>query len=271
MKFVSREDPQFKANLHSHTNLSDGNLTPEQSVEAYKAQGYQILALTDHEAPRTHHRFTGEDFLMLTGYEAYIRPSAECKLDRFGPEIHLNLFAKDPDNLTYIAYDPNFCKYMSEEEAQKLPKSRDLGPRRYSPEYIQAFIDCAVENGYLVSYPLDHFLNDSFGSWTMVIAPDLSYGSVISALEQGKFYASTGPKIHDLEISGGKAKLECSAAVRVTMHCSMKYCRNVCNADGSELYSAEFDIPENASYVYFTVWDKQGKRAHTHAFRRGEF
>lgn len=335
MKFVSREDPQFKANLHSHTTLSDGNLTPEQSVEAYKAQGYQILALTDHEAPRTHHRFTGEDFLMLTGYEAYIRPSAECKLDRFGPEIHLNLFAKDPDNLTYIAYDPNFCKYMSEEEAQKLPKSRDLGPRRYSPEYIQAFIDCAVENGYLVSYnhpcwsmerpedilnlngcfslevfntcsttesgceenmalydallrrgkfwhlhgaddnhnvyPLDHFLNDSFGSWTMVIAPDLSYGSVISALEQGKFYASTGPKIHALEISGGKAKLECSAAVRVTMHCSMKYCRNVCNADGSELYSAEFDIPESASYVYFTVWDKQGKRAHTHAFRRGEF
>ena len=152
MHFISRADNQFKANLHSHTTLSDGSLTPEQSVEAYKSHGYQILALTDHEAPYAHHCFTTDEFLMLTGYEAYIRPSAECIIDRFGPEIHMNLFAKDPDNLTFIGYDPNYCKYLSDEYVRSLPMSRDLGPRRYSPEYIQSFIDCAVENGYLVTY-----------------------------------------------------------------------------------------------------------------------
>lgn len=335
MKFVSREDRQFKANLHSHTTLSDGNLTPERSVAAYKAAGYQILSLTDHEAPRTHHCFTTEDFLMLTGYEAYIRPSPDCIIDRYGPEIHLNLFAKDPDNVTFIGYDPKFCKYISEEEAAKLPKSRDLGPRRYTPEYIQDFIDCAVENGYLVSYnhpvwsmeqvadilnlnncfslevfnscsvtesgcednlalydaflrrgkfwylhgaddnhnfaPLGDYRTDSFGAWTMVIAPELSYQAVIEALEKGSFYASTGPKIYDLEISNGKAKLECSEAVRVTMHMSPKFCKNVWNADGSVLYAAEFDVPEDAPYVYFTVWDKQGRKAHTRAFTREAF
>lgn len=335
MKFVSRNDRQFKANLHSHTTLSDGNLTPEQSVEAYKAKGYQILALTDHEAPRTHHGFTTDDFLMLTGYEAYIRPSSECIIDRFGPEIHLNLFAKDPDNLTFIGYDPNFCKYLSQEEAEKLPKSRDLGPRCYSPEYIQEFIDCAVENGYLVSYnhpcwsmersedilnlngcfslevfntcsvtenghednlalydaflrrgkfwylhgaddnhnfaPLGDYLTDSFGAWTMVIAPELTYQAVISALEKGNFYASTGPQIYDLQIQDGKAKLEFSEAVRVTMHMSPKFCRNVWNSDGSTFCQAQFEIPADVSYVYFTVWDKQGKKANTRAFTREEF
>lgn len=335
MNFISSNDCQFKANLHAHTTLSDGKLTPEQSVKAYREKGYQILALTDHEAPCAHHGFTTEDFLMLTGYEAYIRPSSECKLDWFGPEIHLNLFAKDPDNLTFIGYDPNFCKYCSREYAESLPKSRDLGPRRFKPEYIQSFIDCAVENGYLVSYnhpvwsmdrtedilnlngcfslevfntgsmmicgyeenlalydallrrgkfwylhgaddnhntvPLKDPLSDSFGSWTMVIAPELTYPAVIEALEKGRFYATTGPEIRELKICDGKVSIGCSPAVRITMHMSPKYCRNVWNPDGSEFTSAEFDIPEDAPYVYFTVWDKTGKKAHTHAFTREEF
>ena len=335
MNFISRDDRQFKANLHSHTTLSDGNLTPEMSVEAYKAQGYQVLALTDHEAPYVHHRFTTDEFLMLTGYEAYIRPSSECIIDRFGPEIHINLFAKDPDNVTFIGYDPNYCKYLSEEYVRSLPKSRDLGPRQYNPEYIQNFIDCAVENGYLVSYnhpcwsmerpedvlnldnifslevfnncsvtenacednlalydallrkgkfwylhgaddnhnfvPLDDYLNDSFGAWTMIIAPELSYSAIIDALENGKFYASTGPTIHSLSIQEGKARLEFSDAVRVIMHASPKYCKNVWKPDGSEFNCAEFEIPDFVPYVYFTVLDKNGKKAYTHAFLHEEF
>jgi len=335
MNYISKEDRQFKANLHAHTVLSDGKLTPEESVEAYKARGYQVLALTDHEAPHTHHSFTTQDFLMLTGYEAYIRPSSECKLDWFGPEIHLNLFAKDPNNLTFIGYDPNFCKYCSQEYVQSLPKSRDLGPRKFDPEYIQSFIDCAVDNGYLVSYnhpvwsmdraedilnlngcfsmevfntgsmmisgfeenmalydallrrgkfwylhgaddnhntvPLEDPLSDSFGSWTMIIAPKLDYHSVIAALEQGRFYASTGPDIRELSIHDGKAYICTSPAVRITMHMSPKYCKNIWNPDGSEFCSAEFEIPANAPYVYFTIWDKHGRKAHTRAFSREEF
>lgn len=335
MNFISRDDRQFKANLHSHTTLSDGNLTPEQSVEAYKAHGYQILALTDHEAPYVHHRFTTEDFLMITGYEAYIRPSSECIIDRFGPEIHMNLFAKDPDNLTFIGYDPNYCKYLSEDYVKSLPLSCDLGPRQYSPEYIQNFIDCAVENGYLVTYnhpcwsmersedilnlnnifslevfnqcsvtenacednlalydallrrgkfwylhgaddnhnfaPLGDYLSDSFGAWTMILAPELTYSAIIEALENGRFYASTGPIIHSLEINDGRAKLEFSNAVRVIMHASAKYCKNVWKPDGSEFNCAEFEIPDFVPYVYFTVLDKSGKKAYTHAIRREEF
>ena len=39
---------------------------------------------------------------MLTGYEAYIRPSPTCEFDLFKPEIHLNLLAKDPHNTAII-------------------------------------------------------------------------------------------------------------------------------------------------------------------------
>lgn len=335
MDFVSKEDRQWKANLHCHSNLSDGRMSPEALVQAYKERGYHILAITDHEAPYDHSRFTEKGFLMLTGYEAYIRPSAQCILDHFGPEIHLNLFAREPGNLTFIGYDPNFCKYLPKAYGDSLPKSRDLGPRRYDPAYIQEFINTASENGYLVSYnhpcwsmeraedilnlngcfslevfntgsmkingyeenmalydsllrrgkfwylhgaddnhnavPLDDFLSDSFGSWTMVIAPELSYSAVVESLEKGRFYATTGPEIYSLKISGEEASIECSDAVRVTMHMSPKYTRIAYNPDGSDLHEASFRIPEDAPYVYFTVQDRQGRKAHTHAFPREAF
>ena len=45
---LSKDKKQYKANLHSHSNLSDGKLSPTEMKELYKANGYDILAITDH-------------------------------------------------------------------------------------------------------------------------------------------------------------------------------------------------------------------------------
>ena len=48
-KFLIAEEGNFyKANLHCHTTVSDGSMTPEEVKAHYKAAGYSILALTDH-------------------------------------------------------------------------------------------------------------------------------------------------------------------------------------------------------------------------------
>ncbi len=78
MDFIKKGAPQFKANLHSHSTLSDGDLTPEEMIAAYKERGYSILSITDHEAPYDHTDKSTEDFMLLAGWEAYIRPSAVC-------------------------------------------------------------------------------------------------------------------------------------------------------------------------------------------------
>ena len=128
--YIAPGAKQYRANLHSHTNLSDGTLTPEQMVQAYQEKGYSILAITDHEAPYDHTALSTDDFLLLTGYEAYIRPSPTCEFDLFKPEIHLNLLAKDPHNTAIIGWDPNFCKYMPLEVAEHQREHKgDLGPR----------------------------------------------------------------------------------------------------------------------------------------------
>ena len=39
----------YKTNLHCHTNVSDGRLSPAEVKELYMAHGYSIVAYTDHE------------------------------------------------------------------------------------------------------------------------------------------------------------------------------------------------------------------------------
>ena len=41
---------QHKANLHTHTTVSDGRMNPHEVIDRYHALGYTVLALTDHNA-----------------------------------------------------------------------------------------------------------------------------------------------------------------------------------------------------------------------------
>ena len=41
-------DHWYRGNLHTHTTVSDGRKTPEETKAAYKAAGYDFLAITDH-------------------------------------------------------------------------------------------------------------------------------------------------------------------------------------------------------------------------------
>lgn len=148
---LSSEKKQFKANLHCHSIHSDGKMTPEQLKEAYKAHGYDILAITDHCSPNDHTALSDPDFLMLTGYEAYIR-STTGKSTPYRGEVHLNLFARDPHNQKFINYNSGYCKYLTPEQQEQLDRVGSERPREYTTEYINEFINTAVENGYLVSY-----------------------------------------------------------------------------------------------------------------------
>ena len=50
IKHLLPENGQFyKANLHVHTNISDGKLSPEEVKKAYMEKGYSIVAFTDHD------------------------------------------------------------------------------------------------------------------------------------------------------------------------------------------------------------------------------
>lgn len=163
---------QYKANLHCHSVLSDGRKTPQELKKMYKEAGYSILAITDHERPTQHQQLSDADFLLLTGYECYIRPRAVY--DAYEKEVHLNLFARDPANVKMICFDERYCRYLLRDNAlDTVTPAGEPEQREFSVDYINHYIQTARENGYLVAY------NHPY--WSMEAEADiLSYEGIFS-------------------------------------------------------------------------------------------
>ncbi|MBQ2757248.1 MAG: hypothetical protein IJF31_02070, partial [Clostridia bacterium] len=123
-----------------------------------------------------------------------------------------------------------------------------------------------------------HSISDAFGGWVMVKAQDLGYGTVIKALEQGDFYASTGPAINELYVEDGVVHISTSEAVTIAMISNYRYHRKRRAKEDQLLTEASFDlnafIKQNEEYEYarwapwvrFEVRDARGDLAWTRAY-----
>ena len=171
---ISPNKKQYKANLHCHSILSDGCKTPCELKEMYKEKGYSILAITDHERPYQHQRLSDSEFMLLTGYECYIRPDPDGKYDPYNEEVHLNLFARDPMNVKMICFNDKYSRYLKRDNAvSSLLRVGSERPREFTREYINEYIRTARDNGYIVAY------NHPY--WSMQSEADiLSYEGIFS-------------------------------------------------------------------------------------------
>lgn len=315
----------FKANLHTHSTISDGKMTREAVKEAYKALGYQILCLTDHNVTVNHSDMNEHDFLMLTGVEINVSPPGTTAFS--GPTYHLNLIAREPDNLwspsRIFRKFPEAAKYEDKMQCEEM----DL---QYNPDSINAMIAKANEKGFLVMYnhptwscqtypdyaPLQglwgmelrnseccllghnennfrvykdlltlgkrvfplgtddtHYPRAVGLSWIMVGAAELSYGSVIKALEQGDFYMSCGPQITGLYVEGDVLKVICSDAQQIRMETHGRFSKAVFS-EGEPLRGAEFPLDtffakadgDPDAFIYITVTAPDGTYATTRPY-----
>ena len=137
----------FKTNLHTHSTISDGKLSPEEVKAGYKAKGYQVLCLTDHNVIVDHSAMNEPDFLMLTGMEINYNAAPYRRLD--GKTYHFNLIAKRPDNL----WSPWNARgnYANAQEYNKLIQFENMD-MRYEVDITNEMITKANEMGFLVMY-----------------------------------------------------------------------------------------------------------------------
>lgn len=265
----------YKANLHMHTTVSDGYLTPEDTKKVYMSAGYSIVAYTDHTHFCPHNELSDEHFLAINSVEVHALEDCyeHWTLNRV---YHLNLYAKDPDMNEEFVFDPH----------------------HYSLEWANEIIERANRKGFLVCYnhpvwskqnyedyaslkglwavenyntgcvlvgdedtmqPIDDLLRkgekvfpvatddthieaDLFGGWIDVKADDLQYKTVMNALERGDFYASTGPAIRELSIENGILHVACSPAATVNVHSERIYGKHKKAMNGELLTEVEFDL-----------------------------
>ena len=131
-RYLLKPYPSYKANLHCHSIHSDGNLTPEDLKTAYMAEGYSIIAYTDHRVYHWHKELTDENFLALAAYEVDMNewPDIPDSFDRV-KTYHLNMYDKHPE----------------------AGKTAVLPERRYGDvHYLNQYIESMRQAGFLVCY-----------------------------------------------------------------------------------------------------------------------
>lgn len=145
----------YKANLHTHTILSDGSQSPEEVKKQYKERGYSVVAFSDHEVMIPHPELKDEDFLPLTSYEVAINDNSRRTDDySFIKSCHMNLFAPEEDCAVSPIFNENqiwkriehIKAYISEEQKKV---AFDLG---YTTEAFNNMIAAANAAGFLVSF-----------------------------------------------------------------------------------------------------------------------
>lgn len=169
-KYLLPQDAHYyKANMHSHTMVSDGNFEPDEMKEVYMAQGYSIVAYTDHDVIVDHSDLTDESFVAITSGEyaiadnevspvaIYPKSGADMEFS-YKKVVHMNLYAKDPHNTFHVAYNP---KYLSGRARNHAPdeahRDGEDFERVLSTEGLNQIIKMAKDAGFLVTFNHPHW------------------------------------------------------------------------------------------------------------------
>ena len=158
----------FKANLHCHSTLSDGRLTPEQLKKYYKQKGYSVLAITDHEHLNDNSYLDDKDFLTITSCEIAIKqfPNDSTLKNLDMKVCHLNLYAKKQSN-TYNFFYNSVADHFSKPEVRKRLQKPDCEYERVYGAYgINKIIKDANDNGFFVCYNHPRWSLENYGDYS---------------------------------------------------------------------------------------------------------
>ena len=323
----------YKANLHCHTNISDGRKTPEEIKQIYKDLGYSVVAYTDHDVFIRHDELTDDSFLALGGFEMEVEDFSKdlrwakrkcCHMcfialekdNDIQPMWHREkyLFGNSKENAFRVKFDENEPDYVRFFSGEAISEMMNIGRNKgffvtynhptwsledfsdyikyrgmhafemfnggclaagyddYNPRVYDDIlrsgnkIYCVGSDDNHNGAPDDSRRFDSGWAFTVIKADKLEYRTITKALEDGNFYASEGPEIHELWYEDGKVYIKCSEADRVNCNCGSRLAKTELSENGVPVTEACFEVPNDCVFFRLTVIDKSGKHACTNAY-----
>ncbi|MCB9451136.1 MAG: CehA/McbA family metallohydrolase [Anaerolineaceae bacterium] len=282
----------YKGNLHTHSTISDGRLTPEEVCKLYASLGYDFIALTDHFMEQFNfpvadtRAFRTETFTTLFGAELHAGQTELGQLwhilavglpldfaptppDETGPEIAARALAAG----AYVAVAHPAWYHLTETDVLSL------GPDVHAIEIFNGtshdhndaadswpIMDVLLERGYRYTACAtdDAHIRRSRGDvglgWVQVKSESLDPDALLAALKAGHYYSSTGPQIFDVQVKrGAKITIHSSPAERIFV---VGNGYEALSAFGNGIREAEFDLSHfDSPYCRVIVRDKNGGRA----------
>jgi hypothetical protein len=282
--------------LHAHTTNSDGELPPDMLVRHYEWAGYDVLAITDHWVrtvePSTRKLLVipstelnavanGHDAHVLAlGVEADPEPP-----DAFAPLDDVVAWILENRGVPYLAHtywsglrtsEWEACEGLVGIEVWNTGCELEIGRGDSSVHWDEA-LEAGRALFALATDDSHHPGYDSGFAWTMVRAAERSQAAVLDALRSGRFYGSTGPEIHHVELDDNTVVVRCSPAQSVTLVSSrhrgaranagrLGYpnASTILERDSAGLITAcRLEKPPLAPFGRIEVCDPQGRKAWT--------
>ena len=154
-KYLLPHDGKFyRANLHCHTNQSDGKASPAEVKEVYQSLGYDIVAYTDHDIMLDRSYLTDNDFLALNGYEMEINGKGSPEWLNM-QTCHICFIALEPDNLKQVCWHRSKYLYANAVNYRDQIQFYEEEPdyiREYTPVCISDMMKKGREKGFFVTY-----------------------------------------------------------------------------------------------------------------------
>jgi arylsulfatase A-like enzyme len=230
----------LKGNTHTHTLESDGDSPPETVAKWYKAHNYNFLVLSDHNVwvdPRKLSHLVDSTFLLIPGEEltagfgskpvhvnglnipAVIAPRTDSTL--LGT-VQKNVDAvREVQGVPHINH-PNFGWAISQDVLSKMKNDKLIEIHNGHPLVhnegggdspgMEAVWDCLLSQGKRIyGIAVDdahHFLGEFAADrvnpgrgWVTVRASNLDARDIVTQLEAGRFYASSGVELDSVRVT----------------------------------------------------------------------
>ncbi len=274
----------FKGNLHVHSTVSDGELTPDRVIAWYRQRGYHFLALTEHDI-WTEGRAVSEGFITLGGIEV------EGQDPQKGLFHLLGLGLRRPP-------DMRGATDSMQEAVNRLQAAEGrviVAHPYWSGQRSAALLDlegclglevfnggCEVDDAKgFATVHWDDLLaagrrlwgvagddahwrqgdHDAGLGWVWVRAAALTPSAILEALEAGSFYASSGPKILDFGLDGDRVYARCSPVTAIDFIGAGHRSRRVAAPPGETLTKAGVPLRRGQRYVRLACRDEGGRWA----------
>jgi hypothetical protein len=294
----------LRGNVHTHTTISDGGSTPEQTITWYRTHGYQFLALTDHNSlsrPAHYASLQEPGFVLLSGEEItmtgkgrQVHVNALCTKTRipggnFGSAaaaLSTAISQVRAQGGVAIVNHPNFDWALSAadvtdardasllEIASGHPYVHSAGDATH-PSHEQLW-DIALSSGAEfmgVGVDDEHHIDVSSDppatpgrAWISVFGDKAEAAPICAALGQGQLYASTGIELNRISVRDATYEVEPAAPFSTVVFIGSAG-RELARVKLAASGSATYALHGGEGYVRARIEGENGKRAWTPAVR----
>ncbi|MFC6162186.1 CehA/McbA family metallohydrolase [Kribbella jiaozuonensis] len=237
----------WRGNLHTHTNLSDGALSPRETADVYRDAGYDFVAITDHFRPEYGYPVTDTRDLRTDGFTTLIGAELHAPRTEAGQQWHIIAaglpldFAPPSDSETgpelarraraagaFIGMAHPSASLLTAADAESLDAAHSIEvynalSDRENRGDSWHLADVLLNRGHrLTTYAADdaHLQPQDpppCQAWVHVRAEALEPAALLTALKAGHFYSSTGPELYDVHLEGDVIAVRCSPATKILL------------------------------------------------------